>query len=169
MDYQATSPGVESVQLNKESTMSKKKSRRRAGDRAEGNGYVDRITADCGWEEVRIHDDLPHLAGGKGLSLFNVCDLLQNDLGLTVTMEEVIEHLEESVEGVMESTEYGEIISRCEFGGWYKTWDCTEEPFMDLSGIEVLEKVPKYAGLKTHLGWKEMKEKVARDKWRGVE
>ena len=121
-------------------------------------------------ESIKIHDEVPGLGEEKGVSLFGVCDLLENDLGLTVTMQEVIDHLTQSGVDVVEvPTEYGFMTSLFDFSGWYKTWKCVCEPFMDLTGITVLETVPQYAGLKKHPAWKELKNKVAQEMWRVVE
>jgi hypothetical protein len=135
-----------------------------------GKGRCDGGKGDCVVESIKIHDEVPGLQKGKGVSLFDVCGLLQNDLGLTVTMQEVIQHLEEAgVEGVKVTTDYAGITSLFNFSGWSETWKSSFEPFMDPSGIGVLEKVPKYAGLKKHPAWKELKNKAAQEKWRVVE
>ena len=95
---------------------------------------------------------------------------MQDDLGVVVTMQEVINRLEQfGVEGVKLPTDYGCLLEQFEFSGWYETWDCSLEPFMELSGIEALEKVPEYGGLKKHPAWEDLKKRVSQGKWGVVE
>ena len=151
--------------------MAKKKSdMRMVGDAGTANSGEAGAGAALSVESIRIHKAVPGVSGGQGVSLFDICDLLQNDLGIPVAMQEVITQLGRAgVESVKVQTMYGGIVSAFGFDGWYKTWDCAWEPFMSPAGIEALEQVPEYAALKQHPAWEDLKRRVAREQWRVVE